>query len=98
MADTYSPVSLRICPHSRPARLDHIAHPLTPNDEQLAGLDDCAKTEAVAAFAVSGSAYHVRIAEESGSYDELGRLRLTVAELEEEILRLRHRLAELEAE
>jgi hypothetical protein len=80
-----------ICPHhSRPPCLAGIQHPLTPDDTQLKGLSPCERAEAVFTFAELGHEYAVRVAEADGQYAEVERLRLHVAELEAELLKLRH--------
>lgn len=85
-----------LCPHAAPPRLAGIANPLLPDDPQLYGASPCQRAELVSAFATLGHACEVRIAERDGSYAELPRLRLALADAEDELLRLRHHVAELE--
>ncbi|HEY3787829.1 MAG TPA: hypothetical protein VGL71_03195 [Urbifossiella sp.] len=84
-----------ICPHARPPRIDYLRSPMRPDDPQMAGMSRCEIADHVASFAESGAECAVRHAETIIVYDEIGRMRLTIAKLELEVLRLRHRLADL---
>lgn len=80
-----------ICWHAYPPFVDGIPEPMLGDDEQLEGREHCERAEIVAGFASMNHGYARRVAADAtGWHAEALRLRCMVAELQAEVLKLRH--------